>query len=186
MASRTSFDDALTCLLPQRFGGRLSLYVHFHHLAADAVFDKHGDGLRIHEAPPPAQADVMEVARRVHDRALAWLRRHRYVDELHADDRSNKPPEDTPIDAFARLALAGGTFLGRTSYPTSPPAILAAIDAMQDLRRWSAGRTSSWRSRRTRSRTRSPRVETGGPPDMADRVHTGPLVTGPGQKGARA
>jgi hypothetical protein len=49
----------------------------------------------------------------VHDRALVWLRRHRYLDERPAEDRSNEPAADTPIDALARLALGGGTFVSR-------------------------------------------------------------------------
>ena len=98
---------------PQRFGGSLNLHVHFHLLAAFAVFERHGDGVRIHEAPPPAKADVDDVARRVHDRALAWLRRHRYLEERPAEDRSNEPATETLIDALARLALAGGTFVCR-------------------------------------------------------------------------
>jgi hypothetical protein len=98
---------------PQRFGSSLNLHVHFHLLAVDAVFDKHGDGVRMHEAPPPAKADVAGVAQRVHDRGLVWLRRHRYLDERAAEDRSNEPAPDTPIDALARLALGGGTFVGR-------------------------------------------------------------------------
>jgi hypothetical protein len=39
---------------PQRFGGSLNVHVHVHHLAADTVFEKHGESVRIHEAPPPA------------------------------------------------------------------------------------------------------------------------------------
>jgi hypothetical protein len=98
---------------PQRFGGSLNLHVHFHLLSADAVFEKHGERVRMHEAAPPAQTDVAGVARRVHDRALVWLRRHRYLDERPAEDRGNEPPAETPVDALARLALSGGTFLGR-------------------------------------------------------------------------
>jgi len=91
----------------------LNPHVHFHLLAVDAVFDKHGDGVRMHEAPPPAKADVAGIAQRVHDRVLVWLRRHRYLDERPAEDRSNEPAPGTPIDALARLALGGGTFVGR-------------------------------------------------------------------------
>ena len=93
------------------------MHVHFHLLSADAVFDKHGERVRMHEAPPPAQSDVADVARRVHDRALVWLRRHRYLDERPAEDRGNEPPADTPVDALARIALSGGTFLGRPFTP---------------------------------------------------------------------
>jgi hypothetical protein len=64
-------------------------------------------------APPPAKADVVDVARRVHDRALAWLRRHRYLDERSAEVLCNEPAAETLIDALARLALAGGTFVGQ-------------------------------------------------------------------------
>jgi hypothetical protein len=102
---------------PQRFGGSLNLHVHFHLLAVDGVFEKHGEGVRLHEAPPPAKDDVATVVQRVHDRALVWLRRHRYLDERRAEDRGNEPAADTPVDALARLALAGGTFLGRPFAP---------------------------------------------------------------------
>ena len=46
--------------------------------------------------------------RRVHDRALVWLRRHRYLDERTAEEHGNDPREQEPLDAFATLALAGG------------------------------------------------------------------------------
>src|SRR5262249_14531418 len=103
---------------PQRFGGSLNLNVHFHLVSVDAVFQKHGEGVRVHEAPPPAKTDGGDVARRVHDRALVWLRRHRYLDERPAEDRSNEPAADTPVDSLARLALAGGTFLRRPFTPS--------------------------------------------------------------------
>lgn len=106
---------------PQRFGGSLNLHVHFHLLAVDAVFEKQGESegvrIRVHEAPPPANTDVAEVVRRVHERALVWLRKHRYLDERPAEERGNDAPESTPIDAFAALALAGGTFVGQPYAP---------------------------------------------------------------------
>jgi len=98
---------------PQRFGGSLNLHVHFHTLAVDAVFGKHESGVRVHEAPPPDKADLDELVRRVHDRALVWLRRHRYADERTAEEHGNDPREQEPLDAFATLALAGGKFVGR-------------------------------------------------------------------------
>jgi len=106
---------------PQRFGGSLNLHVHFHLLSVDAVFDKHGDGVRLHEAPPPSKADVGDVVQRVHDRAIVWLRRHRYLDERRAEERGNETPASTPIDALARIALAGGTFLGQPFAPKDRP-----------------------------------------------------------------
>ncbi len=52
---------------PQRFGGSLNLHVHFHLLSVDAVFDKHGDGVRLHEAPPPSKEDVGDVVQKPPD-----------------------------------------------------------------------------------------------------------------------
>jgi hypothetical protein len=72
----------------------------------------------MHEAPPPAKTDVADVARRVHARALAWLHKRRYLDERSVQERGNDAPEQTPIDAFAALALAAGTFLGRPCAPS--------------------------------------------------------------------
>ena len=91
----------------------MNLHVHVHLLGVDAVFEKHGEGVRTHEAPPPAKTDVALVAQRVHDRALVWLRRHRYLDERPAEALRNEPAADTPIDALAPLALGGGTFVRR-------------------------------------------------------------------------
>jgi hypothetical protein len=51
--------------------------------------------------------------RRDAEGAPTWLRRHRYLDERPADALRNEPAPDTPIDALARLALGGGTFVGR-------------------------------------------------------------------------
>jgi Putative transposase/Transposase zinc-binding domain len=102
---------------PQRFGGSLNLHVHFHLLGVDAVFEKHGDGVRLHDSPPPAKADVVDVVQRVHDRVIVWLRRHRYLDERSAEERGNEPAASTPLDALARIALAGGTFLGQPFVP---------------------------------------------------------------------
>lgn len=59
-------------------------------VGVDAVFEKDGEGARIREAPPPAKTDVADVAQRVHERALVWLRRHRYLDERPAEDRGNE------------------------------------------------------------------------------------------------
>ena len=36
-----------------------------------------------------------------------------YLDERPAEERSNQATEPTPLDAFANLALGGGTFLGK-------------------------------------------------------------------------
>jgi hypothetical protein len=90
---------------PQRFGGSLNLHNHVRSLAVDGVFKKRGEGVRLHEATPPQKADVADVVRRVHDRALRWLRTHGYLDDLPAEELSNEPPATAPIDGFASIAL---------------------------------------------------------------------------------
>jgi hypothetical protein len=103
---------------PQRFGSSLNLHVHLHTLAVDAVFEKTGGGgVRVHQAPAPSKDDVGQVAQRVRDRFVRWLRRHGYLDERAAEDRSNAPAEPSALEACAQLALAGGAFLARPSEP---------------------------------------------------------------------
>ena len=98
---------------PQIFGGSLNLHPHLHTLAADGVFEKTDQGVRFHDAPPPSKDDVAEVARRVRDRAVRWLRRHHYLDERAAEERGNESAEPSAIDGCTQLALAGGAFLAR-------------------------------------------------------------------------
>jgi hypothetical protein len=125
-------DAATGCVgFPQRFGSSLNLHVHLHTLAVDAVFEKTaGGGVRVHEAPAPSKDAVGEVAQRVRDRFVRWLRRHGYLDERGAEDRSNAPAEPSALEACAQLALAGGAFLAR---PSEPLPLGAASDA--DLER---------------------------------------------------
>ena len=103
---------------PQRFGGSLNLHIHFHSLAVSGVFEKLAAGsVRFHATSPPASSNVAEVVTRVHDRAVLWLRRHGYLDERSAEERSNEAPAATPIEGFSRIALAGGAFLGKPFAP---------------------------------------------------------------------
>jgi hypothetical protein len=80
--------------------------------AVDAVFTKHDGVARVHEAPPPDKADPDELVRRVTDRALAWLRRHRYLDKRPAEERSNEARErerSTTSRSTAVLPLVCGS-----------------------------------------------------------------------------
>jgi hypothetical protein len=66
---------------PQSFGGSLNVHPHLHTLCVDGVFEKtDASGVRFHETPPPSKHDVGEVAQRVRDRAVRWLRRRGYLD----------------------------------------------------------------------------------------------------------
>src|SRR5262245_18564117 len=73
----------------------------------------------MHEAPPPSKSDLDELVGRVHDRALVWLQRHGYIDNRRPEERDSDTKQPAPIDAFAALALAGGSFVGRPSAPSS-------------------------------------------------------------------
>jgi hypothetical protein len=57
----------------------------------------------------------------VRDRAVSWLRLHRYLDERAPEDRSNEAPTLDALDACRQLALAGGAFLARPLSPQDPP-----------------------------------------------------------------
>jgi hypothetical protein len=134
VARRRSPDPA-RCVggsLPQRSGGSLNLHVHFHPLAADVVFDKHDGGVRAHDAPPPDTRDLEDLVRRVHERALRWLRRHRYLDDRPAEERGNDTPAKVAIDAFADLGLAGGTFSARPFAPDRGPDVHRAVGIDKD------------------------------------------------------
>jgi hypothetical protein len=99
---------------PQMFGGSLNLHVHFHTIAADGVFVKtDAGGVYFHEAPPSSKDDIAEVAQRVRDRAMRWLRKRGHLDERAAEERSNEVAELSAIDGCTQLALAGGAFLAR-------------------------------------------------------------------------
>jgi Putative transposase len=119
----------------QRFGSSLNLHTHIHTLAVDGVFEKTGDGtVRVYEAPPTTNAGVVEVAERVRDRTLRWLRKHGYLDERAAEDRSNAPPEPSALEGCAQLALAGGAFLAKPFEPRQA----ADADLERRERRFSA------------------------------------------------
>ena len=64
-------------------------------------------------SPPPPPSDVGEVARRVRDRALKWLRRRGYRDDRAAEERGNHTVVPSALEACTQLALAGGAFLAR-------------------------------------------------------------------------
>ncbi len=108
--------------IPQMFGGSFNLNPHLHTLAVDGVFEKtDAGGVRFHEAPPPSKDDVAEVAKRVRDRAVKWLRRHHHLDERAAEERSNEATEPSAIEGCTQLALAGGAFLSRPFDPNENP-----------------------------------------------------------------
>jgi hypothetical protein len=71
------------------------------------------EGVRFHEAKAPEKADVEDVARRVHDRVVRWLRRHGCLDERPAEERSHERAALSPMEDMTRIALSRGAFLAR-------------------------------------------------------------------------
>jgi hypothetical protein len=86
----------------QRFGSSLNLHVHFHVMVMDGTFS-HGDGAQMlfHEARTPDRGELLAVARRVHDRAVRWLRSRELL------GRVIEAPSK-PLQACAQLAMLRG------------------------------------------------------------------------------
>jgi hypothetical protein len=96
----------------QYFGGALNLNPHLHLLALDGVYSTNLDGTAAVFTPirAPAQSEVREVAQRVHERVLGWMRRRGMLREERDDERDGQAPE--PIEACAQLSLR----LGKLGY----------------------------------------------------------------------
>ena len=99
---------------PQRFGGSLNLHVHFHTLAVDGVFEKHGGGVRFHEAKPPEKAEVAvrRLGRANAFRCARTLPRRREVD-LIVLTRSHMVTSRLPVWKFPMWSRASGHRLQR-------------------------------------------------------------------------
>jgi hypothetical protein len=120
---------------PQRFGGALNVNPHLHTLVADGVFEKTGNGgVGFHEAKAPSKGDLGELAKRVRDRVVKWLRRSHWLDERAAEDPSNEAAEPSAPAACTQLALGGGTFVARPFEPKGNP----DVDLERKERRFSA------------------------------------------------
>ena len=69
------------------------------------------------------------------DRTLRWLRKHGYLDERAAEDRSNAPAEPSALEGCAQLALEGCAFLAKPFEPRqAADADLERIEEMKDGR----------------------------------------------------
>lgn len=90
--------------------GSLNLNLHFHAIVADGVFAREENGqVSFHALPPPTLHVLDCVVRRVRDRSLRWLRKHGFIDDRSAVDRSNEPPERDALGACAEVALPSPT-----------------------------------------------------------------------------
>ena len=93
----------------QRFGSSVNLNVHFHVMVLDGVFTRDAQGRPMfHPAPSPTHAELAQVVRQVHRRALAWLTRRGHVVAC-SEPRSQDAPTPTFLDACAAIAMARGT-----------------------------------------------------------------------------
>jgi len=92
----------------QYFGGALNLNPHLHLLVLDGVYSTNLDGTAavFTATRPPAQCELREVAQRVHERVLRWMKRCGMLREVHDDERDRRAPE--PIEACAQLSLRLG------------------------------------------------------------------------------
>jgi hypothetical protein len=93
----------------QRFGSSVNLNVHFHVMVLDGVFTRDAVGCPLfHPAPSPTRAELDEVVRQVHRRAVAWLTRKGHA-VASAEARSQDAPAQTSLDACAAIAMGRGT-----------------------------------------------------------------------------
>jgi hypothetical protein len=93
----------------QRCGSSVNLNVHFHIALLDGVFTRDADvGVLFHPASAPTRSELDAIIERVEKRAMAWLRRHGYLDERPIDERSNEPLAQTALDACAAIAMGRG------------------------------------------------------------------------------
>ena len=110
LGMKTTEHGAVTHI--QRFGGSLNLNCHYHVLVLDGAYVRDPDGLLLFRPCPPPSHDAIErVARRLHSLALRWLKRHHYLDERKAEERSNESEELSALDGCAQLALRSGLFV---------------------------------------------------------------------------
>jgi hypothetical protein len=97
--------------LIQRFGGSLNANLHYHVCFLDGVFTRDEAGrARFHALPPPSRSDLDAIVRRVHDRAVVWLRKRGYVDADALEERS-QAGERGALEACATIAMQRGAFV---------------------------------------------------------------------------
>jgi hypothetical protein len=107
--------------LVQRFGGSLNLNVHFHVVFLDGVFTRDEDRrIRFHALPPPERDELDIVVRRIHKRAVGWLKRRGYV-----GNESDSDAEPGAIEACAVIAMRRGSFAKLTE---DGPTSIAAVE----------------------------------------------------------
>jgi Putative transposase len=105
---RSSLRDEAT--LVQRFGGSLNLNVHFHVVFLDGVFTRDEQcRVRFHALLPPDRDDLDALVRRIHKRAVAWLRRRRYA-EARREEEPDQDSEPGALEACAAIAMQRGSF----------------------------------------------------------------------------
>ncbi len=91
----------------QRFGSSINLHIHFHSMLLDGVFTRDEAGRPVfHPAPPPQRRELEEVLRRLHRRAVAWLRRRGLMDAAVA---GRVRGEQASLDACISAAVQRGT-----------------------------------------------------------------------------
>jgi len=95
----------------QRFGDALNLNVHFHMLALDGVYAESKRGhIRFHVAPPPSDAEVARLARRLHHRV------GRLLERCGLGPQSDPDEVDTLLNDQPLLAeLYGASVSGRVA-----------------------------------------------------------------------
>jgi Putative transposase/Transposase zinc-binding domain len=102
--------------LVQRLRGSLNLNVHFHLVFLDGVFTRDAQNrVSFHLLPPPEHDELDAIVRRIHKRALAWLKRRGYI-----DNERERDAEPGAIEACAAIAMQRGSFTKLTEDDPTP------------------------------------------------------------------
>ena len=97
----------------QRFGDALNLNVHFHSLVLDGVYEASPDGpVRFRPLPPPDDAEVEDVARRVGRRLARLLERRRLGPDADPSEADPLPAEEPLLAALYAASVAGRVATG--------------------------------------------------------------------------
>jgi hypothetical protein len=112
----------------QRFGSSVNLNVHFHVMVLDGVFTREEPGHPLfHPAPPPTRAELDQVVRHVHRRAVAWLARAGHLG-ASSEARSQDAHAQTSLDACAAVAMGRGAVRAIRDDPGAPEDGATGVD----------------------------------------------------------
>ena len=121
---------------PQRFGGSLTVNVHYHVVVADGVFvverdaDGEVDDVCFRSSPRPTVEELATIAHNTSVRAILWLKRKGLLQDLDEAEFSDERTEWSALDACLRASLGLGEL---TALPPGSTSGQDACDVMDPV-----------------------------------------------------